>query len=136
VRDVLTAAGCYEAVTLSFVTPELASLFQPRGALTPVTVEHSSRKHENILRSSLIPSLLQARRENERHGVFGGQLFEIARVYLKVAPHEPEAQVEPLMIGLVSGKPFADVKGMVEKLLRTLDQRAEITAEPSNLPEF
>ena len=136
VRDVLTAAGFYEAVTLSFVSEEQNGLFTPRGDRPRLAVEHSSRRHENVLRQSLIPSLLQSRRENERHGVFNAQLFEIARVYLEAAPGQPEARVEPATIGLVSGLAFADLKGVVEGLARRLNREASVTVQPSGVPQF
>jgi len=67
-RTVLTSVGFFEAVTMSFVSEDLANLFQPRGPVPKLTVDHSSRKHENVLRQSLIPSLLMSRQVNQRQG--------------------------------------------------------------------
>jgi phenylalanyl-tRNA synthetase beta chain len=136
VREALCAAGFYEAITLSFVSAEQAELFTPRGDHPQLSVEHSSRRHENVLRQSLIPSLLQVRRENERHGTFDTRLFEIAHVYLKSAPGEAEAETEPASIGLVSGLPFSELKGVVESLARRLDGNAVVSVVESNLPQF
>ena len=136
VRESLCAAGFYEAITLSFVSAEQAELFTPRGEHSKLTVEHSSRRHENVLRQSLIPSLLQVRRENERHGTFDTRLFEIAHVYLKAAPGEAEAETEPVSIGLVCGLPFAELKGVVEGLARRVDGHAVVSAVDCNLPQF
>ena len=86
VRSVLTSAGFFEAVTMSFVSEDTAKVFEPRGLLPRLTVDHSSRKHENVLRQSLIPSLLLSKQINQRHGNFNAELFEIAKVYL----HAPE----------------------------------------------
>ena len=88
-RSVLTSAGFFEAVTMSFVSERWHNLFQPRGRLPRLTVDHSSRKHENVLRQSLIPSLLLSRQVNQRHGNFNAELFEIAKVYL----HAPQKNV-------------------------------------------
>ncbi|MFM7833756.1 MAG: phenylalanine--tRNA ligase subunit beta, partial [Planctomycetaceae bacterium] len=96
IRTQLVAAGLYEALTLSFVSEDQRTMFQPAGPRSPVAVSHSSRSHENQLRQSLIPSLLQCRRQNERHGTLNAELFEIARVYLSAGQGEPEAQAEPL----------------------------------------
>ena len=46
----------------------MANLFQPRGPLPRLSVDHSSRKLENVLRQSLVPSLLNSRQLNQRHG--------------------------------------------------------------------
>src|SRR5262249_8170782 len=80
-RMLLTSAGFFEAVTFSFVSEQQAKLFQPHGPIPHLVVEHSSRKHENVLRQSLIPSLLLSRQVNERHGTFNAALFEIAKVF-------------------------------------------------------
>jgi phenylalanyl-tRNA synthetase beta chain len=134
VSGVLTAAGFYEAVTMSFVSREACELFTPQSRAEPLTVEHSSRKHENILRQSLIPSLLISRRENERHGVFDARLFEMASVYLGTRPDDPASQ--PTMLGFVSGDSFAGVRGVLDALARSVNTSAVVTTRPANVPQF
>jgi len=136
VRDVLTGAGCFEAITMSFVSEDERQLFTPHGDTTPLTVDHSSRRHENVLRQSLIPSLLKSRRENERHGTFDAQLFEIAKVYWKAAPDEDERDVEPAMIGIITGRPFAELKGVLELLVDRLNHSAALKLKRSDLSQF
>lgn len=136
VRDVFTSAGFYEAVTLSFITDEQASLFTPRGPRENLTVEHSSRRQENVLRQSLIPSLLGSRRENERQSVFNAELFEIARVYLQASPGGPEREVEPIIVGCVSGRTFSELKGVVESLVKKINRHAVLTARPADVQQF
>ncbi len=135
-RELLCAAGLFEAVTLSFTSEDSTKLFSPRGDLPLLRVEHSSRKHENILRQSLIPSLLVSRRENERQGTFNAQLFEIAKVYLKAAPGNPEQEVEPMLLSMVSGRSFGELKGLVETLARSLNAENRVTVKPSDVPQF
>jgi len=132
--DVLLAAGFFEAVTLSFVGDELAGLFRPWSDAPPLRVEHSSRQRENILRQSLIPSLLASRRHNERHEIFNAQLFEMARVFLGAEPENSETQ--PNLLGFVSGKSFAEMKGIVELLVTRTNREALVSARPVNRPEF
>jgi phenylalanyl-tRNA synthetase beta chain len=129
--DALVACGFFEAVTLSFVGDDLLDLFRPWSDGAALRVEHSSRQRENILRQSLVPSLLQCRRQNERHGTFGAQLFEIARVYLAAEPDRPETQ--PKLLGFVSGKSFAEMKGIVELLVDSTNHSARASARPAAL---
>lgn len=136
VRDTLTGAGFYEAITLSFTTAEDRARFMPRGDLSPLAVEHDSRKHENLLRQSLVPHLLESRRENERQGNFGAQLFEIAKVYLKAAPGTAEREVEPWVIGLVSGRPFRELKGVITELARRINRAVTLSTRPSDIAQF
>jgi len=134
VQDSLTSAGFFEAITISFVSADTAKLFTPHGDIQQLAVEHPSRKHENILRPSLVPSLLQSRRENERHGNFNAQLFETASVYLDSKPGDPNA--EPRMVSLVSGISFAEMKGVVEMLAHRVNAQAVVTTQPSIVSQF
>lgn len=130
--DALIAAGFFEAVTLSFISEEQVDLFRPWTNARPLRVEHTSRQRENILRQSLVPSLLQCRRQNERQGTLNAQLFEMARVYLAPEPERPETQ--PRLLGFVSGRSFAEMKGIVELLVDVTRQGARLTARPAELP--
>jgi len=134
-RETLTALGFFEAITLSFVSEDQLELFRPR-ASDALKVEHSSRKHENVLRQSLIPSLLESRRENERHGTWNAELFETASVYLSADSNVPNEQAEPQMIGMVTGRSFGELKGIVECLARRVSSSAQVTASPSDIPQF
>lgn len=136
VCDVLTACGFYEAITLSLVSERDHKLFNPRGNLPPLSIDHPDFRQASLLRHSLIPSLMVSRRENERRGSFGAQLFEIAAVYLSTDKSLPQSQSEPMMIGFVSGRPFAEMKGVVEQLAARINSSAKVTCEPSSLPQF
>ncbi|MFO0918729.1 MAG: phenylalanine--tRNA ligase subunit beta [Planctomycetaceae bacterium] len=136
VRGVLTGAGYFEAMTPAFVGSADLQRFRPRGELPALSVDHSTRKQENLLRQSLIPSLLGVRRHNERHGNFQTRLFETAKIYLGADPGRPEAEVEPLTIGLVTGTSFLELKGVVELLAGAVCQGVTVTVEPSDCPSF
>ncbi len=132
--DVLLAAGFFEAVTLTFVGEDLAHLFHPWSEGPALRVEHSSRQRENILRRSLVPSLLQCRAQNERHGTSNAQLFEFARIFLEADPERPQAQ--PSLLSFVSGKSFAEMKGIIELLVARTNRSSSVVARPAPRDEF
>ena len=136
VCDVLTAAGFFEAITLSLVSERDHKLFQPRGNLAPLSIDHPDFRQASLLRHSLVPSLMASRRENERRGSFGAQLFEIAAVYLSSDKTLPQSQSEPTLVSFVSGSAFAEMKGLVEQLAARVNSLAVVTARPSSLPQF
>lgn len=136
IRTQLAASGLSEALTMSFVSEQQRQVFRPEGEIPAVAVSHSSRSHENQLRQSLIPSLLSCRRQNERHGYANAELFEVARVYLTAGLCQPEHQAEPLTIGIVSGRSYANLLGVVESLAARLAPHAVLTTEPAPHPEF
>ena len=145
IRDTLTAAGFFETITLSFVSGELADLIVGWDSVpthsdgrdrvpTDLCVDHSSRRQENTLRQSLIPSLLVVRRDNERHGNFNAKLFETAGVYLAARPGDPTA--EPRRLSFVTGGSFVEAKGVVETLMHRINPQSVVTVRPSDQPHF
>jgi phenylalanyl-tRNA synthetase beta chain len=145
IRQTLGAAGFFEAVTMSFVDERLASSFRVWSSGEPLAVDHPSRRHENLLRPSLIPSLLVARRVNESRGTLDGDLFEIARAYVApgVSPGQtqqspPQARLpdERTHVGLVSGRDLRELRGVIEILLAHLHSRAPLEIRPADHSEF
>jgi len=136
VRDALTACGLDEAVTFSLVDDRTAEPVGPgpSPAPAPVRVEHSSRRRDGALRQSLVPSLLAARAYNETHGNADASLFEIADVYLPGSDGSlPE---QPVRLGVVSGRDFFGLKGVVEALLARLHADGPLEARPCETPWF
>ena len=133
IRTHLTACGFYEALTLSFVSEATQLLFRPRGEHRPVAVDHSTRSVENQLRQSLIPSLLHCRRQNERTGTANAELFEVARIYLSAGEGKPENEAEPMTVGIVSGRDFIGLKGVVESLISDLIPSAALECLPKTV---
>ncbi len=134
IRHTLTAAGFSEAATMSFVDQSLVDAFRPWSADPPLAVDHPSRRHENMLRQTLVPSLLAVRRLNESRGTFESDLFELARVYLPATarplPHEPR------LAALVTGRELGELKGVVENVLDQLHVALSLDVRAADRPEF
>jgi phenylalanyl-tRNA synthetase beta chain len=136
IRAQMISSGLSEALTLSFVSEDQRQMFKPLGDIAPVAVNHSSRSHENQLRQSLIPSLLQCRRQNERHGTANAELFEVARAYLSAGQGQPENIAEPLTLSFVAGRPFVQVLGILQGMASRMMPHAVVTTRPVAMPEF
>ena len=133
VRHVLTAAGFNEALTLSVVEGEWSEAFSPWTSEPPLRAMTPVLRRADLLRRSLIPSLLAARRTNETLANAEIELFEIARVYLQRKEGLPQ---EELMLGLTSGGDFSKVKGVLEGVLAELNPAAELQAVETPLEFF
>jgi len=131
VRSILTGAGFDEALTYSFVSQELAGMLAPQSAEL-LSVSPSAGDFGSTLRQSLIPSLVMCRGENSRRGNGDAELFEIARVYLDADPNQASGQ--PRRIGIVSGRSFAQLRGVVDALARAIATTARVTVRPAELP--
>jgi phenylalanyl-tRNA synthetase beta chain len=137
-RGALTGCGFDEAVTFSLVSDALATPLEANtgagAGAEPIRVEHSSRRRENALRQSLVPSLLAVRRHNEAHGNSNAELFEIANVYLP-RPGQPLPD-EPTRLALVCGRDYLGIKGVVEAVCERLHVVEELDVRPAQLPLF
>jgi phenylalanyl-tRNA synthetase beta chain len=135
VRDALVAAGLAETVSFPFLAPEeLAGLGlepgDPRGS--PLRLANPFREEEPLLRTSLVPSLLRAARQNLSRQVERIRLFEVARVFIPTQPGELPR--EPLQAAALVTAPrdralwqpepapplFFEAKGIAERLMNAL----------------
>ena len=114
VEDTLVALGFSEVYTPSLV--ELDGDDRALRLEEPISVELA------VLRTELLPSLLEAARRNAEIGNDRVALFEIARVYLPRAGSElPD---ERLRVAGVAEGDFLRIKGAVEALLRSVHAEA------------
>ena len=134
VTETLVAAGFCEAMTLAFVSEGSLEYFRPQPDLPPIKTTHTSRRRENLLRPSLVPDLLQVRRENERFGSFNAELFEIARAFHRADPSDPSAQ--PMMIGGVCGHTFRQTRGLLEAVAERCCGPVPVSVVPSDIQQF
>lgn len=136
VRAVLLGAGFDEAYTLSAVDPELADAFAPwSGAVGVSGVLSTSMavlRRANVLRQSVVPSLLACRRTNETLSNPVVELFEIAKVYL---PREGQLPAEKRVLALSSGGGYLEMKGVIEGLVAAIAPAAELSVAPVRGPE-
>ncbi len=117
VEDTLAALGYSETYTPSLVEQDRDE--NASRLLEPITVELA------VLRTELLPSLVEMARRNADLGNEDVALFEVARVYL---PRENEELPDERLrvAGVVQGD-FLRVKGDVEALLRSLHAEATWT---------
>ena len=138
-KNELVARGYFEAVTFSFVAPEIQAYFDPE--LAPVPLRNPISTDLAVMRTSLIPGLVKAIAHNTSRQQSRVRLFETG---LKFLPAEQIEQV-PMMALAMSGlrdvegwssekaaADFYDLKGTVEALLANLAGR--ITFEPRVYP--
>ncbi len=137
VRSVMTAAGFDEAMTPSLVPEPWSNAFSPWTDLPALqssqpmlgVLEKSSQNigAVDLLRRSLIPSLLEAYRINEYRSNEEIELFETAKVYLPNPKHELPDQ--PTKMALVSGRDYLQIKGVIESLVDYIAPGFRLTVE-------
>lgn len=118
---VLAAAGFDEAMTPTFVDAGENELF---GLGEPVAVDPRVRKTNNLLRGTLLPSLLRCAKTNQDAGIGDLNLFELAKAF----PRDPGKSLprEFTELALVSSRELRDLRGAVELLLERLAPQAKV----------
>ena len=129
IKQRLVARGFSEAITFSFVSPELQQLVDPD--VEPVALKNPISGDLAVMRTSLIPGLLGAAAHNINRQQTRVRLFEAG---LRFMPGEKLAQT-PMLALLLCGRrtpegwsstaesvDFFDMKGEIEALLQATDQ--------------
>lgn len=123
-RRALSATGFDEAITFSFSDMASVRAVRPWTMEEPLTVRHSSRRQENCLRQSLLPSLLSALAFNLHRDNDDARLYELAHIYIpkpgEFLPSEPE------VLGLVGAMDLRQMRGAVESIFAQLGMAAEL----------
>ena len=142
VRSHLCSSGLDEAVTYSFIDKESLELFPTDGAdlvHDAVTKQNPLVSNEDVMRCSILPSLLVCAKRNVAHGNHDFGLYEIARTYKAI----DKALTEKKKVsGILIGNPhsgwrnnkkeqeFFDLKGIVETLLQISGYRGYRIMDP------
>lgn len=135
VRDLLVGNGLSEIVNYSFINPSaidkvLLDENDRRRKMVPIL--NPLTEEQSVMRTSLLPGLLDVACRNTSFRILDLQLFEMRRIYLEAAGSElPD---EPLHVaGLLTGArektgwnrgrelvDFYDVKGIIENVVASL----------------
>ncbi|MCL4123778.1 UNVERIFIED_CONTAM: hypothetical protein GTU68_022001 [Idotea baltica] len=127
VRRSMTVCGFDESVTASLVPEAWSSAFSPWSDQPPMMTSQPMLGAVNLLRRSLVPSLIEVRRINEYRNNQDAALFETATVYLTKG--ENIIPDQPVKLACVTGKDFYAVKGAMETLVEEVNPAAELTVE-------
>ena len=120
----LAANGFQEVITYSFVDPKLQDLLDP--GVEPLALANPMSSEQSVMRSNLLPGLVDGLRSNINRQQVGVRLFELGLCFL------PGEKLEQALLlgGLMWGRraleslhaaddsvDFFDLKGEVERLL-------------------
>ncbi len=146
-RQQLEGLGFFEVITYSFQPDRLGTLLSATGPAAALRLANPLSEEQAMMRTSLLPGLLDTLRRNTLQQNLEVRLFEISKVFAPRAgadlPHE-EHWLSGLMYGAreevawnTTRDPvnFFDLKGMVETLLEDL-LIPEVTFSPDGLPEY
>jgi phenylalanyl-tRNA synthetase beta chain len=139
-RGLLLDRGYFEAVTYSFVSPELEALVDP--GHPPLELANPLSAEMSVMRTSLWPGLLQAMRQNLARQQTRVRLFELG---LRFIADGERLRQEPMLAAVIVGPvlpeqwgapsrdaDFFDLKADVEALLTVAGCAAEVRFTPAS----
>lgn len=147
VRARLIGEGLQEFLTCDLIGPSLLQVVQGNSSIdeSMIKVLNPTSVEQSILRTSLLPGLLQVVKYNKDHQNHDIHGFEIGRVHFKDGDRYQESSVAAI---LLSGKShphhwdqksqdydFFDLKGIVENLLTEIGIK-NVQFRNLNLPTF
>ncbi len=145
-REQLLEENLQECITCDLISPALAELTaEAPDPASWISVLQPASIDQSVLRTSLLPGLLQVVKLNRTHQIKDVSAFEIGRIHFKDGPHYKEQTVIGIICTGISApyhfdpKPrevdFFELKGKIENLLLSLGI-TNATFEQSHLHNF
>ena len=128
----LNGCGFYETINVTFIDNSIAELFTDADAKGHLAVKDVSRKSANLLRQTLMGSLLAVLKTNLNAGNTPCRIFELADTFI---PYDKSNTLptEKTKLALVCDSDFRDLRGVLEGLIKTIDRNARTVFTPVNL---
>ena len=134
IRDILRALGFYEVINYSFISPkslEALELARDDFRLRVLRLANPLAETQSIMRTTLIPGLLETARFNFFREVQRLKIFEVGRVFFPRGRDLPEERLHLGFLMLGTGEPefwgeeprrvdLYDLKGVLETLFKEL----------------
>ena len=128
----LNGCGFYETVTVGFVDQVVGDLFAAGGGMGHVAVRDVTRKAGNLLRQSLLGSLLEVLKTNVNARNLPCRIYEIADTFIPTGANDA-LPCERTKLGIVTDGELRELRGAIEGLIRSLNRTADVVFEPAEL---
>jgi phenylalanyl-tRNA synthetase beta chain len=130
IRSYLNGCGLFEAVTVSFTDNATAALFGSVSTDSHLSVSETLRPGPNLLRQTLVGSLLDVLKTNLNVKNRPCRLYEIADTFIPQGKNSlPD---EKTKLAVVYDGSFRELKGVIEGLLQTLNRNAKVNFAPAD----
>ncbi|MCL5280342.1 MAG: phenylalanine--tRNA ligase subunit beta [Planctomycetes bacterium] len=129
----LNGCGFYETINVDFVDQAAAEVFSAGGTLAHLGVRDVTRKAGNLLRRTLLASLLEVLQTNVNAKNLPCRIYEIADTFLPTGIKDALPR-ERAKLGLVVDGEFRVLRGAVEGLIQSVHHGAAVEFVPADLP--
>ena len=138
--DALLACGLNEAITYSFVSPKVFDkilLPEDSSLRKAVAIRNPLGEDYSIMRTTTVPSMMEALARNYSRNNEIVRLFELGRVYIPKEETDKIPEEKNLItIGMYGKADYLDLKGVVENLLEILGVKGVSFERESENPSY
>ncbi len=127
----LNGSGYFETINVTFLDEKTSNLFLGSNEQIHLKVTDVTRKEANLLRQSLLPSLLKVLKTNLNAKNTPCRIYEIADTFV---PSGEGLPLEKTKLSIVSDQNFRELKGLIEGLVKSVDRSAVVEFEPCDSP--
>ena len=136
----LNGCGFYETISVGFVDDSVAKLFTEQDIKEHLAVTDISRKGANLLRRSLLGSLLGVLKTNLNVGNLPAtrmagspcRIFEIADTFVPTGKKDA-LPIEEAKLAFLCDGDLTYLRGVIEGLVKTIDRDTQMLFEPAHL---
>lgn len=129
---VLNGCGFYETINVDFVDQAAAEVFSAGGTLAHLGVRDVARKTGNLLRRTLLASLLEVLKTNVNAKNLPCRIYEIADTFVPAGIKDALPQ-EHTKLGLVVDSELRLLRSAVEGLVKQIQPTATLEFVPAEL---
>ena len=136
--DIMITQGCLETMTFSFISPKWYEKIRLDEAMRKsVVLTNPLGEDTSVMRTTMIPSMMELIVRNINNRNLGGRFFEIGREYYpKESIHELPVEKDVLCVGLYGAdESFFTIKGIAEELFAKTGLKVKF-AKCENDPTF
>lgn len=122
IHSALVAQGMYETMSFSFIGPKLFNMINSNDEKLKkaVVITNPLGEDTSIMRTTLLPSLLNTLAFNHSHRNESAKIYEFANVYIAKDGEKLPDEHKNIALGMYGGYDFYDLKGIIENLLSVL----------------
>lgn len=140
INETLISCGCSEISTFSFISPksyDRIRLAKDDTKRNSVVIMNPLGEDTSIMRTTILPSMLEVLARNYNHKNASASLYEIGTVYEPTQAGKLPVEKQKAVIGLYgNAADYYTLKGIVEKLLYTLNTAEYDIVPVSDNPTF
>lgn len=140
INETLLSCGCSEISTFSFISPKAYDRIRlPKDSQlrNSVVIMNPLGEDTSIMRTTILPSMLEVLSRNYNHKNAEAYLYEIGTVYEPTEAGKLPIERQKAVIGVYgSGADYYTLKGIVEKLLDVLNTAEYDIVPVSDNPTF